>query len=319
MRVFAIALNTFREAVRNRILYVLLFFALMILMGAWVASSLAIFGQDRIVRNFGVAAINIISVLIAVFVGVGQIYNDLDKKTIYTVISKPISRWHFVVGKYLGLYLTICVNILFMTFFFLCVLNFRTYTAEEKIVEALWRLPDGESLRDSVSAFAQIGYYVSSGVKAILHSLGTALSLGFYSTPVTAGIMTASFLTMLEMSIVTAFAILFSAFSSPVLSAFMTVIAFLIGRLNEDLYYFAELMAFRAGGAENLAGGQVVTYHFSRIASHLAPNLEFFNQRDRIADMLPPVVDAYTLLYGVAYAGCVLVLAAMIFNRRNFK
>src|SRR6056297_2678533 len=98
MKVLAIAFHTFKEAVRNRVLYVLLFFAVLILLGAWVASSLAIFGQEKIIRDLGVAAINIISVLIAVFVGLGLVSNDLERKTIYTIVSKPISRWHFLLG-----------------------------------------------------------------------------------------------------------------------------------------------------------------------------------------------------------------------------
>ncbi|MDK2970993.1 MAG: hypothetical protein PWP23_748 [Candidatus Sumerlaeota bacterium] len=309
-KVLAIAVNTFKEAVRNRILYVLLFFAILILLGAWVASSLAIFGQEKIIRDLGVATINIISVLIAVFVGVGLVYNDLDKKTIYTIVSKPISRWHFLVGKFLGLLLTIFVNILFMTFFFLLVLYFRDFT-KDSVLEKL--------AVEGISGAGLMFYYIKSAVLATGQALLTVGSLGFYETATTQGIMVSSFLTMLEMTIITAFAVLFSSFSSPTLSAFLTVIVFLIGRANEDLYFFANMLVHRAGGVENLAGGQFLTYWFSLAACHVAPNLEFFNQREVIAALGKPEIGFYPIFYGLAYAASVLAIATVVFNRRNFK
>ncbi len=324
-KILAIAGNTFKEAVRNRVLYVLLFFAVLILLGAWVASSLAIFGQEKIVRDLGVAAINIISVLIAVFVGVGLVYNDLDKKTIYTIVSKPISRWHFLVGKYLGLLLTIWVNIIIMTYIFLVVLLLRSYTNDDYMMSQLYA--EGAS---APTGFTMMLYYVTSLLTSAFQGLGILLSLGFWHPEIavnmasegillTQGIIAVSVLTMLEMAVITAFAVLFSSFSSPTLSAFLTVTAFIIGRLNEDLYFFADLMARRAGGLENLSGGQTIAYWLSVGAAHIAPNLSFFDQRGQVGDMSVPTVDIYTLIYGGAYAAAVLIIASMIFNKRNFK
>ncbi|MBI5155082.1 hypothetical protein HZA57_07580, partial [Candidatus Poribacteria bacterium] len=234
------------------------------------------------------------------------------------IVSKPISRWHYLVGKYFGLLLTICINVVFMTFFFLAVLYLRGYTENDAINQALYLNPDG-TYKESISAFAQYGYYLTSLAKSVGQALATLLTLGYYSTEVTQGIMAVSFLTMLEMAIVTAFAILFSSFSSPILSAFMTVIVFIIGRANQDVYYFADMMASNAGGMDKLSGGQVIAYHLSHGAAYIAPNLNFFNQRQRVADMLPPEISGYSIAYGVAYTVAVLIVASLIFNRRNFK
>lgn len=317
-RVLAIALNTFKEAVRNRILYVLLFFAVLILLGAWVASTLAISGQDKIVRDLGVASINIISVLIAVMVGVGIVYNELDKKTIYTIVSKPIARWHYLVGKYLGLLLTLYVNIILMTWFFLVVLYLRHFLDTEVMNKALFVAADG-TLRDNVGSMSVGVYYIGSLLTSIGQATLTTLTLGLYHTPTTMGVMTVSMLTMLEMSIITAFAVLFSSFSTPILSAFMTVAAFIMGRANEDLYYFADMMVQRSGGLDKLSAGQTVAYWFSMAACHIAPNLSYFDQRQAVSLMKPPVIELYTLVYGVAYAAVVLTLASMVFDKRNFK
>jgi ABC-type transport system involved in multi-copper enzyme maturation permease subunit len=103
MRILTIALNTYREAVRDRILYVLLFFA-----GATIVASKALgyisLGEDvKIIADISLAAISIFGALIAIFVGTNLVYKEIDKRTIYTILSQPIWRYEFVLGKYLGL------------------------------------------------------------------------------------------------------------------------------------------------------------------------------------------------------------------------
>jgi ABC-type transport system involved in multi-copper enzyme maturation permease subunit len=145
------------------------------------------------------------------------------------------------------------------------------------------------------------------------------ISIGYDGVYFTQGLLAASLFTLLEMAIITAFAILFSSFSSPTLSAFLTVIVFIIGRLNQDLYLFADTMATRAGGLVNLSGGQVVAYYFSKGSAYLTPNLSIFDKRQQIAQFEPVDFGFLDLAYGVVYTTLVLVIAVMIFNRRNFK
>jgi len=317
-KVLAIALNTFREAVRNRILYVLLFFSVLILLGAWVASTLSIEQPERTVRDLGVGAINIISGLIAVFVGIGLVYNDLDKKTIYTIVSKPISRWQFIVGKYLGLLLTIFVNVMIMTWVFCVVLHLREAFTDESIMQALYTQTDSGLVPKGSGATMM--YYVTSFFGSIFKGLGNVLSFGLYSTKITSGLLFASLLTMLEMAIITAFAVLFSSFSTPTLSAFMTAIVWIIGKGNQDLYLLTLSLLRNVGGSfEALEPSNKLVYYFAQGASHIAPNLEIFNQRDRIAMFEQLSLDPYTVLYGIVYSAGVVAVAAMIFQRRNFK
>lgn len=323
-KIAAIALNTFKEAVRNRVLYVLLFFSVLIMLGAWVASTLSIDDETKIVRDLGAGAINFIALLIAVFVGIGLVYNDLDKKTIYTIISKPISRWQFLVGKYLGLLLTIAVNVMFMTWIFCAVLYLRGYLATDALYGALIEVQaDGSGVYKGLLYHGW--YIVWSIVKSLffglLHvlMLGMEGVLGLQGAEATRGLFAVSLLTILEMAIITAFAVLFSAFSSPTLSAFMTVIVFIIGRLNQELYLFADTMVQRAGGVEALGGGQTVAYYFSVAAAHIAPNLTIFNQRRELGEFQAIEIGVLDVSYGVAYTAMVLVIAIVIFNRRNFK
>jgi hypothetical protein len=280
-----------------------------------VAGTLSIDDQTKIVRDLGVGAINMIAVLIAVFVGIGLVYNDLDKKTIYTIVSKPIGRWQFLLGKYLGLLLTIAVNVFVMTFIFIAVLHLRDALSEDKVIRAIYAPAEGGG-SEYQGAFAHLFYLV----KSVFLSVAKALLLGLDGSLYTKGILGTSCLTILEMSVITGFAILFSSFSSPTLSAFLTVTAFIIGRLNEDLYLFAQNMVQKSGGLEALSGGQTIAYYFSTGASYICPNLTlFFDQRKAISQFQDLVFEPVSILYAVVYSTFVLVIAVMVFNRRNFK
>ena len=113
-RIAAIARNAFREAVRDRVLYNLVLFVL-ILTGASVFIGELSGGQERkVIVDLGLSAMLLFGVFIAIFVGVGLVYKEIERRTIYAVFSKPVGRGEFLVGKYLGLCLTLLVNVLVM-------------------------------------------------------------------------------------------------------------------------------------------------------------------------------------------------------------
>ncbi len=115
MRELAIAFNTFRECIRDRILYNLLIFAILIIGLSGILSTLSIGEQVRIILNIGLAAIEIFGVMMAIFLGIGLVYKEIDRRTIYTILSKPIKRYQFLVGKFSGLLFTLLVNLIIMT------------------------------------------------------------------------------------------------------------------------------------------------------------------------------------------------------------
>jgi len=106
LRIWTIGHNTIREAVRNKLLYTLLFFAIALIGTGVLVSTLSYVEGERILQDVGLAAIRLMSVGIAVFVGVGLIHGEVERRTIYTILSKPVSRVEFLLGKYVGLVLT---------------------------------------------------------------------------------------------------------------------------------------------------------------------------------------------------------------------
>jgi ABC-type transport system involved in multi-copper enzyme maturation permease subunit len=117
-RIWAMAVNTAREAIRSKLLYTLLFFALATMLFGTVLSTLSYVERERMVQDFAFAAIRLFSVAIAVFVGVGLIHKEIDRKTVYTILSKPLSRAEFLIGKYTGLILIIWLQVAIMASFF---------------------------------------------------------------------------------------------------------------------------------------------------------------------------------------------------------
>lgn len=115
MKIKAIAVNTFREAVRDKILYMLLIFGLLLIVASEVLSPLTLGQQEKIMKDIGLASISIFGILIILFVGTGLLYKELDKRTIYTILSKPIHRYQFILGKYFGLLMTLFVIVVIMT------------------------------------------------------------------------------------------------------------------------------------------------------------------------------------------------------------
>ena len=115
MKIRAVAWNTFREAIRDRILYNLVFFALLIMGVSTYFGQLTLGKRLKIIQDVSLASMSIFGLLIAIFVGIGLVNKEIRRRTIYTLLAKPISRGQFVVGKYLGLVMTICLNVAVMS------------------------------------------------------------------------------------------------------------------------------------------------------------------------------------------------------------
>jgi Cu-processing system permease protein len=113
-RVAYVAFNTFREAVRDRVLYNLIAFAVLLSGTAILVGQISIDIERLVVVNLGLTAVSLFGVVIAILIGIGLVSKEIEKRTLYTVLSRPLRRWEFVVGKFVGLAGTLVVNTLFM-------------------------------------------------------------------------------------------------------------------------------------------------------------------------------------------------------------
>jgi ABC-type transport system involved in multi-copper enzyme maturation permease subunit len=124
MKIMTIGLNAFREVIRDKILYNLLFFSLIMISSAGLLSTLTAGERTKIIIDIGLAGMNIFGVLISIFLGISLVNKEIDKRTIYTILSKPIRRSEFLLGKYVGLSMTLLVNMIIMAAVFLATLWF---------------------------------------------------------------------------------------------------------------------------------------------------------------------------------------------------
>jgi ABC-type transport system involved in multi-copper enzyme maturation permease subunit len=255
-RIWHIGFNTFREAVRDRVLYNLVIFALILLGSAPLFGQISIGVEQIVLVNLGLAAITIFGVVIAIFIGIGLVSKEIEKKTLYTVLARPVRRWEFLIGKYFGLTGTLVVNTVFMTIgFYLAIL------------------------------------YVKRGLSA-----ADAYVLG------------AIYLIVLEFFVITAIALLFSTFTTPLFSALFAFAMFVIGSFAADIRGFA---ALTHGVQRYLITG----------ISYVLPNFGAFNVSSTIAHQqpVPATILLTNTLYALVYSVAALSTATLIFQRRNLK
>lgn len=124
-RIGAIAIYTFKEAARERVLYNLVVFALLMIGGAILVGHISVGIEQIVIVNLGLSSISVFGLLMAIFIGIGLVYKEIERRTIYTILSKPVRRWEFILGKYAGLCLTILINTTIMTAGFYAALFYQ--------------------------------------------------------------------------------------------------------------------------------------------------------------------------------------------------
>ena len=133
-----VALNTFRETVRDKVLYNLVLFALLMIASSYVLGKISIYQEVKIIKDLGLASISVFGMVIAIFIGIGLVSKEIDKRTLYGILPKPISRSQFILGKYFGLCLTLLVNVAVMTAGLYALLFLMERTFEPALLKAIF-------------------------------------------------------------------------------------------------------------------------------------------------------------------------------------
>ncbi len=135
-----VAVSVFRESVRDKVLYNLVLFAVLLIAASYLLSQLTA-GQDaKIIKDLGLASASLFGLFIAVFIGVGLVWKEVERRSIYALLAKPLARHQLVLGKYLGLLLTLAVNLAVMAVALYAVLGYMALTAPDN-VKAAWEAP----------------------------------------------------------------------------------------------------------------------------------------------------------------------------------
>lgn len=160
--IFVIAQNTFRESVRDKILYNLLFFAVLLVVSSLLIGELSLNQEKLIIPRMGLSVMLFFGGLISIFIGTGLVYKEIDKRTIYAMLAKPVRRGEFILGKFFGLGLTLLVNCLVMLIGILLSYAYLTYNTGESI-STIWPIiPAGYLIFLQLLLMVAIGLLFSS-------------------------------------------------------------------------------------------------------------------------------------------------------------
>ena len=265
--IWLIARAVFKESVRDRVPYAMVVFAVILIAASYLIGQLTA-GQDmKIIKDLGLAALSIFGLFIAIFIGIGLVSKEVEKKSVFGLLSKPISRAQFILGKYAGLVMTLAVNLGVMTLAYFAVLYY-------------------------MDAMASAGARASWPAPALDPRLLIAIGLIFA-----------------ELMLVTALALFFSTYSSPLLATLLTAGLWIAGHFNADLRNFETVVDSPAAAA------------LARAIYYVLPNLAPFDVKAEVVYGMP--VSArhvlFTLAYAVVYITTLLTGAVAIFRRRDFK
>jgi ABC-type transport system involved in multi-copper enzyme maturation permease subunit len=263
----SVAFAVFRESVRDRVFYNLVFFAVL-LVGASILMGQLTAGQDvKIIKDLGLSATSLFGLFIAIFVGISLVSKEMERRSVYPLLAKPIRRSEFIAGKYAGLLLTLLVNTTVMTIALYAVL-FVLARGVPARVQAAWDAP------------------------ALDPALLKAIALIY-----------------VEIALVTALALFFSTYSSPMLSAVFTLGVYVAGQFNTDLKRFDQIVA-----SPSLAAIGKALYY-------VLPDFSRFDVKLAVVHGIPvsAVYVASSAAYAAVYILALLLGAMLLFSRKDFK
>ena len=304
-RIWAIVLNTFREAVRDRLLHGVVGLACAVVVFTLALAQLSLDQEQRVVEDIGLASISLFSVVVAVFLGSSLLYKEIERKTLYVILPKPVRRWEFLVGKFGGIVLTAIVFLMIMGGFLFAVMALQRGGSAGLafgglvvfVVAAIViakKVPDPTAaLLPLAAAFlgAGLAYALAQQVDVWVVLRSLVLDAG-------------------EVAVLTAVALFFSSFSTPFLTGGFTAGVWLVGRSAQSM---AQMRS------ELLSEELRATLHG---LARVVPNFDLFVPGAATLTAAegggPWVYVASTMGYAATYCVVLLVLASAVFSRRDF-
>jgi ABC-type transport system involved in multi-copper enzyme maturation permease subunit len=306
-RILAVAINTFREAVRDRVLYGVLGIATFVLLFTLVLAEVSLDQEKRIVLDVGLASISVFSVLVSVFLGSSLLYKEIERKTLYVILPKPIHRYEFLLGKYFGIVLTVAVFIALQGAVQISVTSLQAGVPLFKVALVVFGMP---------ALLGVLAWRVRDPASVVfpwsLAALGAATWVARGAEVDLMPVLASLVLTVGEIMVLTAVALLFSAFSTPFLTGLLTLGVWIAGRSADSM------MTMKSRAMPEAVSALL------RDLARVWPNFNVFVPGRHTLEVTlmqgagPVSYVANTMLYAAAYSIVVLILAAIVFRRRDF-
>ncbi len=307
-RVAAIAMNTYREAVRGLVLLVLLVLALATSLYSLVIAAMSVRQETRIVADIGAASMSLFAVVVSVVLGATSLHRELELKTIFPILTRRLRRHEYLLGKYFGIFATLLA---FLAIDGAAVLGIMAVQSKQHVGLTLG-VAGGLLL-------VLIVLLVRAKHSRVFVVLPWALAIFLAMALLCDGaggerqlVIASGILTLAEVAILGAIAMLFSSFSSPWLTAAFTAMLFLVGRSSETIANIPE----RVFGQTVRSAGIVI--------AKIVPNLNLYVPARPL--LLGQVAEAPVWEYvgrawlvAIFYAAVLLVSSMVVFRRRDFQ
>lgn len=307
-RVSAIAMNTYREAVRARILIGLLALALATSAYSLVIAAMSVRQETRIVADIGASSMSLYAIVVTVLLGATSLYRELELKTIFPILTRRLRRHEYILGKYLGIFATLLAFIAIDGATVLAIMAVQSKQHESLTVGASVGLVAVLGILLWRATYSRVFVVLPWSIAAFL----TMYLLSEGAGPERQVLVVSALLTLAEVAIVGAIAMLFSSFSSPFLTAIFTAWLFIIGRSADTM----------ANIPERLFGSTVRS--IGMVLAKIVPNLNVYvPPRPLLLGQLAAVpIWRYVgsaWLNAIFYAAVLLTLSAVVFRRRDFQ
>lgn len=307
-RIAIITLNTYREAVRARVLHGLFALAVATLGYSLVVGAFTLGSNMRVVSDLGSASISLYAVIVAIVLGASSLYRELELKTAFPILARPVHRWEYVTGKYLGTVLTLLV-------FIMANAGVLLLSLAHLSGRSLWSV-----LAAGLGSIALFGVWaMRAGRFRTQLTVPWAFSLLILGVWLAADapddrrvVVHSAILTLCEVCIVAGIATVFAAFSSPFLTAVFTLSLFVVGRSADTLAHLPS----RVFGATLQKTGEAL--------SQVLPNLMLYVPPRSLLTGESVQVDltrytAWAVVHALAWSVGLIVVSSLVFRRRDFN
>lgn len=285
-------LYSFKEIKNSKIFYSFLIFALILISGSYFVSQTSFINQGRIMVDFSIFAISIFNIFIGIFIGSSVVYDDIEKKSIFLTITRPVKRTEYLIGRFLGLAAAIIFSTIIMMLIFYAVL----------LIMHKFVVP----------------------VKPLAVNVKTAaanpFSISIYLLP--QPIMIQALFIIIESVFISAVALLFSLITSKALASIFTVLVFFIGNISSKMNDLVKPV-------KKIEAGKIITVHHAnhvlKVIVHfiytVLPNFSIFNISSEAAYKIDVSAGTilYRITYGLSYAVLLFVISSLIFSRKDIS
>ncbi len=315
------ALYSFNEIKNSKIFYSFLIFALILISGSYFVSQTSFLNQGRIMVDFSVFAISIFNIFIGIFIGVSVVFDDIEKKSIFLTITRPIKRAEYLMGRFLGLNIAIIFStVIMMVIFYFVLLIMHKFIVPVKPFAAQQAKPAASGSKSVSGVRGKPVRKAGNTHNVFLIQKTKAEPFRFYSLP--QPLLIQALFIIIESVFISVIALFFSLITSKALASIFTILVFFIGNVSSRMNDLVRPVKKIINGKVFIAHqANPALVHIIRFIYTVLPNFSIFNISSQAAYKvnISSGVIFYRIVYGICYTALLFIISSLIFQRKDIN